>query len=821
MKFAASGRLLGFVGLSLLVQLPLAAPALAGSAPPAKNAVIEQEAQTHPMYLGTVTGGVKTSDEYTEGNFSIVAPVWSTLGADATLSGDVIYLEPYTSWGERGEVAASLGLGWRHLFGSQSVAALNQHDAPQAGFFDEGIFIGANVFIDMLDTEADNQFWQLGVGLEVGTRYVELRGNYYIPLSDRQLAEETRTVETIQRSSTSASQSITPTGALYATGNSIAQNAVFTTTATTTVSTTTIERLFRRYEEGMEGWDAELAVLIPGLDRYFDLRIIGGYYSFDNQPFGPQEGGTGNVEGWKTGVEIRPVPAVILTGTWYEDERLTGSDWTVGVQLQMPFELGDLGDGKGFWDRIGDAFTPRRRHLVERLAEPVRRQNAAIKVANSVDTETHADTEVKRVTKVTHRNGRLVIADDIIFVNNGGAVGNGISQAGPAETGAAEQPFNTIQEGADQAALNNAATRRLWTVYTQGAGAHGGGAYNESVTIGASTRFISSLVPVVGPHGETFGSGDRPLVQGGFAGVNTPVPIVAPLSFVSVAGYEIAGGYQPQNSASKLVPGVALGDDNAGIMLRNVSRVEIVDNVIHDMPWHGIVARRDDAGNLSILARGNHVSDAWAGIVVSGNADLEVQITGNTANNNLGGGIDASTTAGVISGVVSGNTSLNTANGAGFYLSAQTLRVDVLANQSNGNRNGISMEGGFIDGDFSGNTVNDNWESNIYIAGGGFTGDITNNTASYTAVNGIYLALSDGFTGNIAGNTTTNNFDIGFFIYAPTFSGSFTGNVSNDNGGDGFRTEIGSILIGPFNGNSASGNGGANFQNLGAPLANP
>ena len=49
--------------------------------------------------------------------------------------------------------------------------------------------------------------------------------------------------------------------------------------------------------------------------------------------------------------------------------------------MVMPFEMGDLGDGKGMWGRIRDALAPRRRHLVERMAEPVHRQNAAIRTS--------------------------------------------------------------------------------------------------------------------------------------------------------------------------------------------------------------------------------------------------------------------------------------------------------------------------------------------------------------------------------------------------------------------------------------------------------
>jgi hypothetical protein len=612
MYFPTPARLVRACTVGLLAACAFSSGLLAGS--PVKNPK-DVVVEAHPMYLGTITGGVKTSDVYTEGNFSIVAPVWSTLGADATLSGDVIYLEPYTSWGERGEVAASLGLGWRHLFGNQSVSALRQTDAPQAGFFDEGIFVGANVFIDMLDTEADNQFWQLGVGLEV-------RGNYYIPLSDKQLAEETRTVETIQRSSTSTSQSVTPTSDPYAAGTSITQDALFTTTATTTISTTTIERLFRRYEEGMEGWDAELAFLIPGLDRYFDLRVIGGYYKFDNQPFGPQEGGTGNVEGWKAGVEIRPVPAIILTGTWYEDERLTGSDWTAGVQLQVPFEAGDLGDGKGFWDRIGDSFTPRRRHLVERLAEPVRRQNAAIKVANSVEQETESNTSVKRVTKVvSQRPGQVVLEDDIIFVNNGGAVGNGI-QAGTAQvdgaTGAAERPFDTITEAADVAGNNSNTTGRLWTVYTQGGT---GIDYEDYVDVSGSTRFTSSYVPIVGLGGRNFGGDtDRPVLYGGFAAFEIETLIVQGYDFRS--GLE---GFGPAVLAFN--PGNLTVQDNLFTMgelppFGEIPEIPDLEEFIPLILSSVSVLADSEGGTHNIIIQNNEFHEVFAAISVLSGSDL-------------------------------------------------------------------------------------------------------------------------------------------------------------------------------------------------------
>ncbi|WP_157210830.1 inverse autotransporter beta domain-containing protein [Verrucomicrobium spinosum] len=578
---------------------------------PVKNPNLVPVQENHPMYLGTVTSGVKTSDVYTEGNFSIVAPVFSTLGADATLSGDVIYLEPYTSSGEGGEIAASLGLGWRHLFGSQPVSALTRKDAPQASFLEEGFFVGANLFIDMLDTEANNQFWQLGVGIEAGTRYLEVRGNYYIPLSDKQLAEQTRTREILRNSSSRDTTTVSALSDPYATGNTVSQDVSYRTQRTTTTTTTTIERLFSRYEEGMEGWDTEVAVLVPGLDKYFDLRLIGGYYSFDNQPFGPQTGGTGNVEGWKAGVEVRPVPAVILTGTWYEDDRLTGSDWTAGVQLQLPFELGDLGDGKGFWGRIGDSFKPRRRHLAERLAEPVHRQNAAIKVANTVDVDTKTSTSVQKVTKVVSQTpGKIVLADDIVFVNNGGPVGNGI-QAGDTfangADGTAENPVDTLTEGAGLAAQNSLGTSRLWTVYTQGGT---GIDYNDNAITAGMTRFTSSYLPIVGLDGRTFGGNTaRPVLYGGIISYFGPTLIVEGYDFrngildfgIAIFGITTSNALIRHNLFSDI--GESNFEEGAGAVTFYVQDEQPHQLVVENNEF------RDVFNSIGLIAEGNLLTD--------------------------------------------------------------------------------------------------------------------------------------------------------------------------------------------------------------------
>ena len=57
---------------------------------------------TQPL-VGT---GIKTNDEYTDGNIFLTLPIWSTIGQNGMLGGNYLFIEPYTSVGDGGEVAA-------------------------------------------------------------------------------------------------------------------------------------------------------------------------------------------------------------------------------------------------------------------------------------------------------------------------------------------------------------------------------------------------------------------------------------------------------------------------------------------------------------------------------------------------------------------------------------------------------------------------------------------------------------------------------------------------------------------------------------------
>ncbi len=324
---------------------------------------------TGPQLLpttGTLHSGIQFAGETIGGDFSALMPLHSSVGNSGRLNGSLIFAEPYAQWFERSNVQAGLGLGFRHLFGHQPLATLLQKENT-AGFLDEGVYVGAHAFLDMADTHYDQRFWQLGLEAEVGTRYVELRGRYHIPLDNG----EESTVRRID--AFHSSYDMNYRGARYEAS-----------------STVTVDSLFTYLTESLEGWDIETSLLVPGLDRWVDLRVVGGYARFHSSTFDAID-----YDSWKAGVEFRPVPAVILGCTWFENEALVGDHWLFGISLELPFEIADIGDGKGgFWGHIQDAFKPRRRHLMERMVEPVRNHALQMQLGRglkSIKTKTSYD----------------------------------------------------------------------------------------------------------------------------------------------------------------------------------------------------------------------------------------------------------------------------------------------------------------------------------------------------------------------------------------------------------------------------------------------
>ncbi len=332
---------------------------------------VVEEVRLDPEWTAGIVGkGIKSNSSFTEGNLFFMYPWTNTIGKGGTMAGSMAFVESYNTWGTGGELGASLGVGYRRLFSDQSVrdAAAN----TSAGLLTEGVYVGANAFIDYARSSNGGDFWQLGGGLEAGTRYIEVRGNYYVPVSDEHVMNR-RTTTT---SSTSTSSSVTSRAVV------------------TRKTTTTTRSVFETYEEAMEGWDVEVALLVPGLDKYMDLQVIAGYYGFTGD-----RSATPDIDGWRAGVEFRPVPNVVLGATWFESDRLYRDNWLASISVEMPWST-----EASVGTMAASAFKPRRRHLAERLFKLVRRKNSAITGSGQESEKVSTTSTTSTSTTTSRRN---------------------------------------------------------------------------------------------------------------------------------------------------------------------------------------------------------------------------------------------------------------------------------------------------------------------------------------------------------------------------------------------------------------------------------
>ena len=160
------------------------------------------------------------------------------------------------------------------------------------------LIAGVNVFYDLRATEHDNTFGQIGAGVELLSKWIDLRANYYYPVTDEKILAQTEDV---------------------------------VTESSGRARTTTTTR-YHSYEEPLQGYDAEAGLWLPGLDRFAPTAVFGGYYHFASD-FRP------DYSGFKARIESRLHPNLTFDAEWYEDDELNRTDFFVGFRVNPPFDF--------------------------------------------------------------------------------------------------------------------------------------------------------------------------------------------------------------------------------------------------------------------------------------------------------------------------------------------------------------------------------------------------------------------------------------------------------------------------------------------------
>ncbi len=359
--------LVSLLGYSLLSAQE---PTIAQAALAAPELDATNSALFSPWLNAPLVGGNWESDRgMNQGNFYLVQPLWAPLLEDTANSGSLVFAQPEVTWSEGDRWFASIGLGFRHLFAPPK----EEHAGKFLSWLlQDGWFFGANVFGDMGNSTRGFEYHQLGTGLELGSRWLTFRANHYWPLDDRnQYASFTRS-EVISRSRTS-SEGYTYTVSPIPNRTDISDVNVYWNQSyrarTTTRHTTT-----NFFEAPQKGWDAEAMALVPGLDRHLDLRLLAGLYDYGQDLLGA-----------RFGLELRPIPALVLSATWFEDAGPTSDHWLAGVGFQIPLGAAPK-----------TQLTPRSRTLKERLLEPVARQN---QIQLGDEEETSSDIRERQLAK--------------------------------------------------------------------------------------------------------------------------------------------------------------------------------------------------------------------------------------------------------------------------------------------------------------------------------------------------------------------------------------------------------------------------------------
>ena len=711
-------------------------------------------ATTNEFDSGTITLGARLGGGIVEGYSDWLMPVWRGTSG-------LLFVNPRFSTDDDAQQEYNLGLGYRHYFARS------------------GVILGFNGYYDHREVSGCG-FDQVGAGIELLSRWVDLRANYYYP------GDEVETLSS-SRTTTSASRNyrLTTTGDPYAEGNTIRQQ---TTTAFKLVTTTTT-CLFEQYGQAMEGFDLEAGgrLPVPVLADYMDIALFAGYYRFNGVL------GDDDIEGFKGRLELTALPAVTIDAEFYEDEELYGGDFFIGARVTLPFDPARLARGRNPFAGALEGFTWKKRTaaLAARMDTMVLR-DLHVRTTASALTEVTAARQTSTSTATKKLTTTTTIMKDITFVDGDNTSG--------VEDGSIAHPYNTIQEGVD----NVTGLKNVFVFDSAGV-------YQENVVLVDGLSLYGSGCGIVASGGKIFGKGNYPVIDGASKGPSITLADDNVVSGVSVMNTDISS-YAPVAATFR---GDKIDVSRTGILGLNVDNSTLDGLQVGQCGVGAMFLSENTGGFVLDVNNCTFENNQYAGLVINGvggaktldevTGDFEVSIRDSHFDNNGSDGLSIRGLAYAGASLdLHDNTAIaNGASGVDIDVDAEgdaSLRIDSLIASGNTGWNGLfvslASDAGDARGIFSGITAEDNTGNGIEIC------DI------YTRGGGLALA-------DLSAIEVNRNSAEGLDIDLETVSGPVALNLNDvnagDNGGDGvyigyMASESGPVTV-SMSSIAASGNG--------------
>jgi|GEM_PF-1426534 len=459
------------------------------------------------------------------------------------------------NWGEHGTNEQNIGIGHRWFNASR-----------------DWIF-GGYGFFDSRESINNNRFNQVSIGAEALSVVWDVRANYYYPIDDAERIG---------------------IGKTFFQGNGVFANGVV--------------------EEPLEGFDAEVGYLLPGIP--WETRAFVGGYTFDG------DYNRDSVDGYRVRLETRPRKNIILGLAYQDDDTFDSQTF---VQLKYSFGY----DG-----------TAAHRTLDERMVQlPVRDIDVVITPAE----ETTAASQRQVLT-----NSVLHIQKDHDNIDPD----TGYDEFG---RGTYENPYASIEEcyvAGDCATTDNGDAEYNW-IYVHGVLDEPGPDGNGRTTVATPYDGYFELLDnqhLIGQGVGIFGIGTE--IAAPEIRWSGPGPTVVLAQNNEVAGLDIEpGGFDGFDGMETSVALIGGGSD--AIYGHNVSGFDIHDNLLHGN-MNGVHLEYD-VNNETVDGNGsitnNHIADQYGdygygghGVYIEingsgGTFNQTLDLTGNEINYNHGDGV--------------------------------------------------------------------------------------------------------------------------------------------------------------------------------------